>query len=97
MELTLVKVAVPTLTRPGSVVMLENYSKNRSKENIPMMLGVDVLKKLFDAKLGPLVCLRNLGLGAVDRVGLVKVLEFALPFLMGYRTSSRIKPLGNLT
>eukprot|EP01127_Copromyxa_protea_P023239 TRINITY_DN8650_c0_g1_i1.p1 TRINITY_DN8650_c0_g1~~TRINITY_DN8650_c0_g1_i1.p1 ORF type:complete len:471 (-),score=102.24 TRINITY_DN8650_c0_g1_i1:47-1459(-) len=64
--------SIETGTDIGSIVMLEDYSKNRTAANIPMMLGVDALKHLFGSKFGPAVCLRSVGLGAVNKVGLVK-------------------------
>ncbi|MCJ1420317.1 putative ubiquinone biosynthesis monooxygenase [Xylographa parallela] len=56
----------------GVGMALEGYGGERYAANNRLLGVVDKLHKLYSVGSGPLVGLRSLGLGAVDRVGVVK-------------------------
>jgi len=64
--------AVRTGQDPGSALALEPYVRARYAANNALLGVVDKLHKLYSVGSGPLVGLRSLGLGAVDRMGWVK-------------------------
>ncbi|XP_032804006.1 ubiquinone biosynthesis monooxygenase COQ6, mitochondrial isoform X2 [Petromyzon marinus] len=55
----------------GSLQHLSKYETTQQRQNLPTMLAIDGLKRLYSTTLGPVVLLRSLGLQATN----------ALPFL----------------
>lgn len=56
----------------GAVLSLEGYVSERYAANHVLLGVVDKLHKLYGTDSGPVVALRSVGLGVVDRLGPLK-------------------------
>ena len=61
----------------GSIFHLLKYETLRQRHNVPTMLAVDGLQKLYGTTLTPIVLLRSLGLLLTDAMSPVKVNTFS--------------------
>eukprot|EP01124_Arcella_intermedia_P034919 TRINITY_DN8758_c0_g1_i1.p1 TRINITY_DN8758_c0_g1~~TRINITY_DN8758_c0_g1_i1.p1 ORF type:complete len:479 (+),score=110.00 TRINITY_DN8758_c0_g1_i1:125-1438(+) len=56
----------------GNIVFLQKYESERMKANSSMLLGLDILKKMFDDSFPPVVFARNAGLILTDSIDPIK-------------------------
>lgn len=56
---------------------LKSYESNRQRHNIPTMLAIDGLHKLYKTSFGPVVALRSLGLQITHALSPLKVNDLA--------------------
>ncbi|GLV36624.1 Coenzyme Q6 [Carabus blaptoides fortunei] len=56
----------------GSIIHLKEYEKVRQRHNVPTMLAIDGLQKLYCTDLTPIVVLRSLGLQLTHAINPVK-------------------------
>ncbi|CAL1529407.1 unnamed protein product [Lymnaea stagnalis] len=57
----------------GSLTHLLEYETERQRHNVPVMLTIDALQRLYSTDVTPLVMLRSLGLHTVHSIPLLKV------------------------
>uniref|UniRef100_S4RFM3 Coenzyme Q6 monooxygenase n=1 Tax=Petromyzon marinus TaxID=7757 RepID=S4RFM3_PETMA len=57
----------------GSLQHLSKYETTQQRQNLPTMLAIDGLKRLYSTTLGPVVLLRSLGLQATNALPFLKV------------------------
>lgn len=57
----------------GSLRHLLAYETERQRQNLPLMAAIDLLKRLYNTKLPPVVLLRTFGLQATNAVTPIKV------------------------
>ena len=58
----------------GNTHSLLAYETARQRDNAPMMVACDMLKRLFTTDFAPVVLARSLGLNATNALGPIKVL-----------------------
>ncbi|KAB7504594.1 Ubiquinone biosynthesis monooxygenase COQ6, mitochondrial, partial [Armadillidium nasatum] len=57
----------------GNLEVLQKYETLRQRHNVPSMVAIDALYRLYSTNFSPIVLLRSLGLSAVDAFAPVKV------------------------
>ncbi|BAZ29671.1 UbiH/UbiF/VisC/COQ6 family ubiquinone biosynthesis hydroxylase [Cylindrospermum sp. NIES-4074] len=67
----------------GKIQILKKYERWRQKENLTILGFTDLLDRVFSNNFLPVVLVRRLGLGIMQRVPLVKV--FALKLMIGLK------------
>ncbi|XP_005111749.1 ubiquinone biosynthesis monooxygenase COQ6, mitochondrial [Aplysia californica] len=64
--------AVRSGADPGSLTPLLRYESERQRHNVPVMLSIDGLQRLYSTEFTPLVVLRSLGLQATNSLSFIK-------------------------
>jgi 2-octaprenyl-6-methoxyphenol hydroxylase len=67
----------------GSTLLLENYQKARSHDNMALIATTDILNRLFSNNILPVAIARRLGIAAVNKIPQVK--KFFIQYAMGIR------------
>ncbi|KAB7507180.1 Ubiquinone biosynthesis monooxygenase COQ6, mitochondrial, partial [Armadillidium nasatum] len=71
--LEILEKAVLLGTDIGNLEVLQKYETLRQRHNVPSMVAIDALYRLYSTNFSPIVLLRSLGLSAVDAFAPVKV------------------------
>lgn len=72
------------LTFTGDLHYLLDYERERLKHNVPIMVGIHGLQKLYSTDISPVVLLRSVGLQLTQAMTPLKVPELNLRFLCRY-------------
>ena len=75
-----------TLPVSGSMTSLAEYDSRRQMRNVPTMVAIDWLNRLYGTNFAPVVMARSLGLYGVNRFGALKVSA-----AFGYSQFGRLK------
>lgn len=68
----------------GDLTYLNEYEMERLKANVPVMVGVHGLQRLYNTDISPIVLLRSVGLQLTQALSPVKVGEAKLIFSSSY-------------
>lgn len=66
------------------MIYLKNYERESEFHNLPIMLVVDGLKRLYSNKIFPLIFLRSLGLNTLNKLLPIKVCKLKIFILFNY-------------
>lgn len=57
----------------GDLTCLREYERKRLQHNVPIMLGVHALQRLYGCNFSPIVVLRSIGLQMTHAISPIKV------------------------